>query len=399
MWLSRFWARVSQFTRPRRARGLRGIYSVEQFRTILERERARADRNRHQFSMIVFEVSEPEVDSTQVQHLARVLTNRIRLSDQAGWFNGHRIAVVLPETSADGAWRLANDICQAITTKTSSPEYTVYTYPSKWLSNDNEHSVQLHFADIFADWKTTTSREFSISANYADGLSTGFTAQPSLANGAPNCRAIAHALEPFFYCPLPFWKRAMDIVGATGALIVLSPIIVAVAIAVKLTSKGSVIFKQQRAGPSGESFTFYKFRSMVIDAETRKKDLLKYNERTGPAFKMIDDPRVTRVGDFIRKWSLDELPQLFNVLRGDLSLVGPRPLPIEEVSQQTQWQNKRLYVTPGITCLWQVYARHDKSFDRWVRLDIKYVLRRSWLLDLKILLKTLPAVLSRKGAF
>jgi len=143
---------------------------------------------------------------------------------------------------------------------------------------------------------------------------------------------------------------------------------------------------------------FYKFRSMVIDAEARKKDLLKYNERTGPAFKMTDDPRVTRVGNFIRKWSLDELPQFFNVLCGDLSLVGPRPLPLEEASQHNQWQDRRLHVSPGITCLWQVYARHDKSFDRWARLDIEYIMRRSLRLDLKILLKTPLDVLSRKGA-
>ncbi len=136
MWLSRFWARVSQFTRPRRARGLRGIYSVEQFRTILERERARADRNGHQFSMIIFETGNPDQDSPQIQRLAQTLVKRIRSGDEAGWFDGHRIAVVLPETSADGAWRLADDICQAITTKTSPPEYTVYTYPSEWFSDE-----------------------------------------------------------------------------------------------------------------------------------------------------------------------------------------------------------------------------------------------------------------------
>jgi len=126
----------------------------------------------------------------------------------------------------------------------------------------------------------------------------------------------------------------MDIVGATVALTVFSEIMVAVAIAIKLTSKGPVIFKQQRAGLSGKPFTFYKFRSMVFDAEVRKKDLIKHNERTGPTFKMTNDPRLSPIGDFIRKWSLDELPQLFNVLKGDLSLVGPRPLPIEEAAQQ-----------------------------------------------------------------
>ena len=398
MYLSEFWARISLFARPRRSKGLQGVHSVEQFHIILEREQDRADRNGHQFSMIVFEVSEPEVDSTQVQHLADILTNRIRSTDEAGWFDAHRIAVVLPETSADGAWRLADDVCQATATKVAPPECTVYTYPSEWFPDENDHSSQLHFADLSPEWKTTTPRGFSAFAKH----SPSELSPSAVERVTPDCKRqskeLAESLEPLFLRPLPLGKRAVDIVGATVALIVFSPIMVAVAIAIKLTSIGPVTFKQQRAGLGGRPFMFYKFRSMVIDAEARKKNLLKHNERTGPAFKMTDDPRVTRVGNFIRKWSLDELPQLFNVLRGDMSLVGPRPPILDEVLHYETWQDRRLYVTPGITCLWQVYARHDKCFDRWARLDIEYILKRSPLLDLKILLKTPLAVLSRKGA-
>lgn len=207
-----------------------------------------------------------------------------------------------------------------------------------------------------------------------------------------------NGLEQIFVRRIPLWKRGMDILGAIVGLVVFSPVMLAVTIAIKLTSKGPVIFKQKRAGLGGKPFTFYKFRSMVIDAEDKKKQLMKFNFRTGPVFKMNNDPRITTVGKFIRKSSLDELPQFYNVLRGDMSLVGPRPPTLDEVPQYDSWQNRRLEVKPGITCIWQISARHDSDFDNWVRLDIEYVKKKSLLLDIKILLLTMPAVLSRKGA-
>ena len=234
---------------------------------------------------------------------------------------------------------------------------------------------------------------------------------PKIATG--NCNAIAiqtteipsrafnrpvQELEQIFVRRIPTCKRGMDIVGAIVGLVLFAPVILAVVIAIKLTSKGPIIFKQKRAGLGGKPFIFYKFRSMFLDAEDRKKELMKFNERTGPVFKMTEDPRVTPVGKFIRKWSLDELPQFYNVLKGDMSLVGPRPPTLDEVPQYDNWQNRRLEVKPGITCIWQISARHKSSFEEWVRLDIKYVQRQSFLLDLKILFLTLPAMLSRKGA-
>lgn len=209
----------------------------------------------------------------------------------------------------------------------------------------------------------------------------------------------AFALEPLFYKNVPLWKRAMDIVCSVSCIIIFSPIMIAVACVIKLTSKGPVLFKQQRSGLGGRPFTFYKFRSMVFGAEHKKKELMKYNFRTGPVFKMKDDPRITLVGRFIRKWSIDELPQLFNVLRGDMSTIGPRPPTIDEVPQYDRWHNRRLDIKPGITCLWQAYARQNKCFDNWVRMDIEYARKYSLLLDMKILLKTIHTVLSCKGAF
>lgn len=207
-----------------------------------------------------------------------------------------------------------------------------------------------------------------------------------------------YELKSFFHKRIPIWKRAMDIVGSISCIIIFSPIMLAIACAIKLTSKGPVLFKQQRSGFGGKPFSFYKFRSMVVDADHMKNDLLEYNHREGPVFKMKNDPRITHIGNFIRKWSLDELPQLFNVLLGDMSLVGPRPPTLDEVVRYEKWQDWRLEIKPGITCLWQIYARDDKSFDNWVRLDIEYIERRSLLLDLKILFNTVPAVLSCRGA-
>ena len=209
----------------------------------------------------------------------------------------------------------------------------------------------------------------------------------------------AYALEPLFYKNVPIWKRAIDIVCSISCIIISSPILMSVACVIKLTSKGPVLFKQQRAGIGGKQFTFYKFRSMVQGAEHKKKELMKYNYRTGPVFKMKDDPRITRVGSFIRKWSIDELPQFFNVLLGDMSMVGPRPPTIDEVPKYDRWHKRRLDIKPGITCVWQAYARHNKCFEGWVRMDIEYTRKYSLLLDMKILLKTIHTVLSCKGAF
>ena len=193
-------------------------------------------------------------------------------------------------------------------------------------------------------------------------------------------------------------KRILDVVVSSFALLLLSPLMIGVAIAIKLTSRGPVFFSQNRVGMNQRKFRLYKFRSMVIDAEEKKKELMALNEQDGCAFKMKDDPRVTKVGAFIRRTSIDELPQLLNVLRGEMSLVGPRPSLPDEVSRY-QWNfRRRLSVKPGITCFWQISGRNNVSFSRWVEMDKDYIDNWSILLDLKILLRTIPAVLSQKGA-
>jgi exopolysaccharide biosynthesis polyprenyl glycosylphosphotransferase len=193
-------------------------------------------------------------------------------------------------------------------------------------------------------------------------------------------------------------KRAVDVVGGIAALLLAAPVMVLVAIGIKATSSGPVLFKQVRAGRNGRQFVMFKFRSMVVDAEAKKAALMHLNEMSGPVFKIRRDPRVTRIGALIRKTSLDELPQLFNIVLGDMSLVGPRPPLPSEVEQYKPWQRRRLSVKPGLTGLWQVSGRNDVDFEEWMALDLRYIDDWSLWLDMKILLRTLPAVLFKTGA-
>lgn len=196
------------------------------------------------------------------------------------------------------------------------------------------------------------------------------------------------------------FKRLMDVILSILAIMIGSPLFLITAVLVKVTSPGPIIFSQIRVGKFGRHFKFYKFRSMYIDAEARKAELMKHNESgDGVIFKMKRDPRITPVGRFIRKFSIDELPQLFNVLLGDMSLVGPRPPLPSEVRTYTLEERKRLNITPGITCLWQVSGRSELPFSRQIALDKEYIASQSAWKDFLILLKTIPAILTGKGAW
>ncbi|ACG72635.1 exopolysaccharide biosynthesis polyprenyl glycosylphosphotransferase [Anaeromyxobacter sp. K] len=208
---------------------------------------------------------------------------------------------------------------------------------------------------------------------------------------------LSYASAPQDALPL-LAKRAFDVLASALALIVLSPVLAAAALAVRLGSPGPVLFRQRRVGLSGRTFTLYKFRSMRTGAEAEQARLADRNEMDGPVFKLRDDPRVTRVGKVLRRTSLDELPQLWNVLRGEMSLVGPRPPLPEEVRRYERWQRRRLSVKPGLTCTWQVSGRSEVGFGRWMQLDLDYIDRWSLWQDMRIVLRTIPAVLLGRGA-
>ena len=193
-------------------------------------------------------------------------------------------------------------------------------------------------------------------------------------------------------------KRLIDIICSFMGLLAFSPLFIIIAIIIKFTSKGPVFFSQKRVGKYGREFDMYKFRSMVVNAEELKEKLAAQNEMSGPMFKMKDDPRVTKVGKFIRKTSLDELPQLWNVLKGDMSLVGPRPSLPKEVAQFEDWMHRRLEVKPGLTCYWQVSGRNNIDFEDWMKLDIRYVEERNLWIDIKLILKTVSVLFGDKNA-
>lgn len=195
-----------------------------------------------------------------------------------------------------------------------------------------------------------------------------------------------------------FVKRIFDIVSSLCAMIVLSPVFLVTALAIKIEDGGPAVFSQDRVGKDGKLFKMYKFRSMYIDAEDRLSDLAEQNEADGPVFKIKNDPRITKVGRFIRKYSIDELMQLVNVFKGDMSVIGPRPALPNEVEEYDDFARKRLLVKPGLSCYWQISGRSNIGFEEWMKLDVKYINEMSIITDVKIILLTIPAVLKGDGA-
>lgn len=332
----------------------KGLQSAEVFRKSLERERARADRTGDPLAVITFH---PPAGEPNWDLLAGILCERLRTTDEAGWLDDGRICTVLPGTPPEGAWKVANDVFQVFPDCMSLPTCTIYTYPSHGLPVPDGAGGERALGD----------REFS-------------------------------ALEPFFLKPMPTWKRTLDVLGAGLGLVLLAPLLPIVALAIKVSSRGPVFFTQRRSGWGGRPFQMWKFRTMVEEAEAKKDELRALNEQDGPAFKIKMDPRVTPIGRLLRKTSIDELPQLWNVLLGHMSLVGPRPLPCTESDGCEVWHRRRLDVVPGLTCIWQVKGRSSVTFAEWVRMDVEYIRRQSLGQDLKLICLTVPALLLRKGA-
>ena len=196
-----------------------------------------------------------------------------------------------------------------------------------------------------------------------------------------------------------FFKRAMDIIGSLCGIILLSPLLIIVALAIKIEDpRGSIFFSQQRCGKDNKLFPMYKFRSMVSNAEELLEELMEHNEMDGPVFKIKEDPRITKIGKFIRKTSVDELPQLFNILKGDMSIVGPRPAIPHEVAEYNDYQRQKLLVKPGLTCIWQVSGRNSIGFDEWVDMDLEYITTRNLWMDIKLIFKTVGVLFGDDNA-
>ncbi|MGA2582423.1 MAG: sugar transferase [Tepidisphaeraceae bacterium] len=337
----------------RRPHSLKHLHNRADIDAILHRECARCERNGHEVSLVIVSTA-PGAPPKQLQRLANLLCRRARATDEIGWFDSKCVCIVLPDTSAAGASEFLEQFVEAAYFHALSPQGRSMTYPSQWQAESLEED-----ADLGDD-----HRDVSV----------------------------------LLIKPLPLWKRAIDLALAGFALTLASPILAIAALAIRLSSPGPILFRQKRAGLGGKPFTIFKFRTMCIDAEQKKAALRHRSEQDGPAFKIRHDPRITRVGRFLRETSLDELPQLWNVIRGDMSLVGPRPLPLDESQQCDVWHRRRLDVTPGLTCIWQVKGRSRVTFTEWIRMDRTYIGRRSLWNDLKLILMTVPSVLLRRGA-
>lgn len=320
-----------------------------QLRAALERERMRCDRNGPAFAFVTLKQRESGLNNQQWEGLLRFLNRRLRATDQFGMFSANRLGILLTATNRSGAITVVQKICEALN-KQDANGFEIFLYPSDEEDRDDEDG---------------------------DHPDVG-------------------PLDLLFNQPLPAWKRCLDIGAATVGFVALSPVLLITWLLVRITSAGPVIFTQQREGYAGHIFTMYKFRTMRQDAEALQAALRAQSEQDGPAFKLTNDPRITFIGRYLRKSCIDELPQLWNVLKGDMSIVGPRPLPVSESIQCEPWQRRRLHVTPGLTCLWQVNGGAEVSFDDWMRMDLQYGSTRTIWQDMRLIFQTaLKVVLHR----
>lgn len=338
------------------------VVDARAFEDLARRERDLADRHGLGTAVLVVELTDhAAANRRRALNVCRV---RLRATDCVGLLAVGDLAVLLPCTDWESASVVARDLEVLLE------------------RSDVEARVQVHADDD--ERPSGDGRRASAARHRA------FEIVGSADRGS--------SIDDLFVARLPRWKRVVDLVVASAVGLCALPIVALTWAAVRLDSEGPAIFEQRRVGHGGREFTLYKFRSMTVDAEARKEGLRALNEVSGPVFKIAKDPRITRVGRFIRTWSIDELPQLWNVIKGDMTLVGPRPATPDEVEQYEPWQRRRLDVTPGITCTWQVSGRSSIAFDDWMRMDIAYSRRSGIVEDTRILLRTVPAVLTANGA-
>lgn len=404
---------LPQFLRPKQsflarfltARALEGTLSAQELEEEFQKERARSDRSGNAFSMVVFRVEDGHLD--ELAPLVSYARDRMRIYDSVGVLDSSRVGFVLPETAPAGAWVFAEDCLDQLhdaqaaqedskpAKKHSKVSCEVFGYPLDWQKNTPEGDSDLDRPAPPIGTSARAAGAVSTQAMHAMHVDPSASRERQGEDAKPVGDFSSAFLEP-----LPWTKRVVDVAVSGTALLLLSPVYLTAAALVKLTSPGPIIFRQQRAGRGGVPFTFYKFRSMYVDAEARRKALETDNDhKEGPIFKMRDDPRITPVGRILRRLSIDELPQLYNVLIGDMTLIGPRPPTLNEVAEYEPWQRKRLDITGGLTCIWQVSGRSEVGFEEWVRMDIEYQRKRSLLFDIRLILKTFGAVLSGRGAY
>ncbi len=338
------------------------IHAINDFHTILKRERSYSERNNHGFSLIVFDVGILEKHKILAKNLINILTSRVRISDDVGWFDERRVGILLPDTSSKDAGLLAKMTCKKIAVIEPTPLCNIYTYPHQNRYAENRNLKSPSYIKLKED----------IFIKLVD----------------------RHKM--------PLWKRVIDIIGSSIGLIAFSPLFMLMAIIIKVVSPGPVFFRQKRVGYAGKIFTFWKFRTMKTDNDEilhyrHSLSLINCKSKKKKTMWKLDkhDTRIIPMGKILRKTCIDEIPQLINVLRGEMSMVGPRPCLPYEAREYHRWQSRRFNITPGMTGLWQVSGKNKTTFDEMIRLDIKYADQQSFWLDIMILLKTPIAILSQ----
>lgn len=360
------------------------IHSREEFRAYLELEQERATRYGHIFSMLVFN-SEHAVDNgTSMNRVVKAMNSRLRGTDELGFYDENNIAAILPYATASNTDIIGAEICKIIGIAQQGA-YTVHTYPTNWVTK-----VKQTEASSPAEEDAPTD-----SANLIERRKSAAQIRQTIK--ASQTGSHYRTVDDFIARPVPYWKRGVDLVGSCCGLILFAPIFALAALGVKLTSPGPVFFRQERIGYKQKPFVLLKFRTMSTDSNSEshrkfmKKLIVEVDDQ--PNTKMSDDARIFAFGRFLRRTSIDELPQLVNVLKGEMSLVGPRPCLDYEAEEFLRWHTRRFYIMPGMTGLWQVSGKNRLSFKQMIRLDIQYSKKITFWLDVKILVKTIWAVI------
>ncbi len=348
------WTLVASEVGSRIDRRRAGIYPAEVFKALLNHERSRADREGSRFSLVVLDVAGLSQNGDGVRMVTKNIQGEMRSIDEAGWLDANSIGILLPATGSEGGRKFAVRLLGSLPGAASRVPWAVYTYPDHWLGADDGPSGE-----------------------------KAHTSPPSVAG--------------LFCTRTPAWKRCADVVGAAMLLVLLSPLFLFMAAYIKIVSPGRILFKQTRVGYGGRYFTFLKFRTMSENNDPgAHRQYLKTLIRSAEPMQKLDadqDPRIIPGGKVVRKACIDELPQLVNVLRGEMSLVGPRPCIPYEAAEYLRWHTHRFDILPGMTGLWQVSGKNKLSFEQMIRLDIEYARHLSPLQDLKILLRTGPAII------
>jgi len=358
-----------------------------EFHAMIARERGRSDRNGNLFSLIIFKMKNMPPGISVQRRMLMDLSSRLRDTDEIGWYDELHLSAILPYAKRSDARQIAEKICRNIGVVPDENAFTIYTYPENWFSGLRPPVVDLA--------PEPPAKRTPLAGSSIDLPTDTSDIQEE---NPPEKSHSAFGSDTFLYRPQPVWKRVLDIVGSFIAIFLLSPLFLFATAVIKLASPGPVLFRQKRVGYMGKLFTLYKFRTMEVNAETAShsqyvRKLIVEDKEAAPMTKMELHPSIIRGGRLLRASCIDELPQLFNVLLGDMSLVGPRPCLPYEAEEYMHWHARRFDSLPGMTGLWQVKGKNQTTFKKMIRLDISYAQNRSFWLDLQILLNTFPAIL------